>query len=403
MTPPLRLSRPGANIPVRLAVLLFLAGSGAACSPQSNEEPKAAPAGPITEVTLNAEQVAHGGVRWSAVAASPVTDFVDVPGRLVLDEDHTARLSVSVRGRVTNVRANLGDAVSRRQVLVVLQSEEASARRAELAKASAEATERDSALRYARSARERTERLLALKAGSAQDVERARADEAAAEASAAQARASVEQARTALSVLEVDDTGQIQLAAPISGVVVARDVVVGSVVEAGASALAVADLAYLWLEFGAPDAVAGLLKPGQRLHFVVPPSSDTIEARVLRVNGAIDPTTRLVTVRAAVANPTKRLRPEMFVTVRADTTPSRPAVVVPHEAVQLVDERPVVFVAQPDGKGGATFVRRDVQTGATVDGRTHIVSGLSAGDVVVTAGAFAVKSQFSRGKMPAGG
>ncbi|HKW00026.1 MAG TPA: efflux RND transporter periplasmic adaptor subunit [Vicinamibacterales bacterium] len=385
-------------------LLLFLAVFGAACSsPSTNEEPKAAPARPVTEVTLNADQIAHGGVRWSAVASSPVADFVELPGRLVLDEDHTARLSVSVRGRVTDVRANLGDAVSRRQALVVLQSEEASARRADLAKATAEAAERDSALRYARSARERAERLLALKAGSAQDLERARADEAAAEASAAQARASVDHARTALSVLEVDDTGQIQLAAPISGVVVARDVVVGSVVEAGASALVVADLEYLWLEFGAPDTVAGLLKPGQRLHFVVPPSTETIEARVLRVNGAIDPTTRLVTVRAAVANPTKRLRPEMFVTVRADTAPSRPGVLVPHDAVQLLDERPVVFVAQPDGKGGAKFVRRDVQTGTTVEGRTHIVSGLTPGDVVVTEGAFAVKSQFSRGKMPAGG
>ena len=83
-------------------------------------------------------------------------------------------------------------------------------------------------------------------------------------------------------------------------------------------------------------------------------------------------------------------------TVRAETSTPRPAISLPHDAVQLLDERPVVFLAQPDGKGGAKFIRRDVETGATVDGRTHIANGLAAGDVVVTDGAFAVKSQFSR-------
>ena len=123
----------------------------------------------------------------------------------------------------------------------------------------------------------------------------------------------------------------------------------------------------------------------------------------MRVSGAVDPATRLVPVRAAVANPKRRLRPETFVTIRVETSAPRPAVTVPHDAVQLLDGRPVAFLAEPDGKGGAKFIRKDVETGSTSDGRTHIVKGLNAGEVVVTDGAFAVKSLFSRGKMPAGG
>jgi multidrug efflux pump subunit AcrA (membrane-fusion protein) len=134
----------------------------------------------------------------------------------------------------------------------------------------------------------------------------------------------------------------------------------------------------------------------------VPAFKDTLDARVLRVSGALDPTTRLVTVRAAVANASKQLRPEMFATVRAETAAPRAAVTVPQDAVQLLDQRPVVFIARPDAQGGATFIRREVRTGATATGRTHIISGVNIGDVVVTDGAFAVKSQFSRGKMPAG-
>jgi membrane fusion protein, heavy metal efflux system len=388
---------------MRWAVLLVLAGLVGCSRDRPPEETQAEPAGTPSEITLTAEQIAHGGVRWSPAVAIPLADVVELTGRLIVDEDHTARLSPSVKGRVTAVRANVGDAVSRGQALVILQSEEASARRAELAKASAELTERQATLKYARAARERAERLLALKAGSAQDVERARTDEATADAGLSQAQSAVEHARTALSVLEVDPaTGLIQLASPIAGVVVARDAVVGAVIDAGASALTVTDLSSLWLEFGAPDQVASLLTPGRRIHFDVPAIKDPLDARVLRVNGALDPTTRLVTVRAAVANASKKLRPEMFATVRAETAAPRPAVTVPQDAVQLLDERPVLFIARPDAQGGATFIRREVQTGATATGRTHIISGVNIGDVVVTNGAFAVKSQFSRGKMAAG-
>jgi cobalt-zinc-cadmium efflux system membrane fusion protein len=383
-------------------MLAGLVGCGRTTPPEEAKSESAV--GTPTEVTLTADQIAHGGVRWSAAVATLVADFVELTGRLVADEDHTARLSPSVKGRVTAVRANLGDAVSRGQTLVILQSEEASARRADLARANAELTERQATLNYARAARERAERLLALKAGSAQDVERARTEQATAQAGVIQAQSAVEHGRTALSVLEVDAaTGQIQLASPIAGVVVARDAVVGAVIDAGASALTVTDLSSLWLEFGAPEQVVSLLKSGQRLRFDVPGISGSSEARVLRVNGALDPATRLVTVRAAVGNRSKTLRPEMFATVHAETAAPRPSVTVPHDAVQLLDGRPCVFLARPDAHGGATFIRRDVQTGTTANGHTHIITGVNAGEVVVTEGAFAIKSQFSRGKMPAGG
>lgn len=377
--------------------------AAAGCGRPGAGDDEAAPAKAVVDVTFNAEQIAHGGVQWAAVSAVPMAEFSELPGRLVLDEDHTARLSAPARGRVVAVRANVGDAVASGQVLVVLQSEDAAVKRADLAKASADVTGQQSALRYARGARERAERLLGLKSASVQDVERARTDEAAAEAGVAQAQAAVDQARAALSVLQVDAaTGQIQLTSPLTGVVVARDIAIGEVVDAGAPAFVVSEPGTLWLEFGASEPVASRLAPGRRLPFTVSGLDGAFDARVLRVSGTVDATTRLVTVDAAVANTDRRLRSGMFVTVRAETSPARPTITLPHDAVQLLDERTVVFLARPDGKGGATFTRRDVQAGATVDARTPIVSGLTAGDVVVTAGAFAVRSQFSRGSMPAG-
>jgi len=390
--------------PICLALTLAtLTPAGAGCGRPTPADDAEAPAATITEVTLSAEQIAHGKVQWAAVSTSPIADVVELPGRLVLDDDHTARLSAPARGRVVAVRANVGDSVSKGQILVVLQSEDAAIKRADLAKATAELTERQSAARFARGARERAERLLGLKAASVQDVERARTDEAAADASATQAQAAIDQARAALSVLQVDDaTGQIHLTAPFDGVVVSRESAIGAVLDAGAPALVVTAPGTLWLEFGASEAVASHLAPGRRMSFTVSAIDEVFDARVLRVSGAVDAASRLVTVRAAVANPQRRLRAEMFVTVRAETTPARPVVTVPHEAVQLLDQQPVVFLARPDGRGGAVFVRRDVQTGPAAGDQTPITSGVAPGDVVVTSGAFAVRSQFARGSMPAG-
>jgi len=120
------------------------------------------------------------------------------------------------------------------------------------------------------------------------------------------------------------------------------------------------------------------------------------------VGGGLDSTTRAVPVHATVANADGRLRPQMFATVWIETGQSQSAVVVPDAAIQLLDRRPVVFIATPDGKGGARFERRDVEVGASAGGRTQILNGLTAGESVVTDGAFAVKSEFARSQMAEG-
>jgi cobalt-zinc-cadmium efflux system membrane fusion protein len=89
----------------------------------------------------------------------------------------------------------------------------------------------------------------------------------------------------------------------------------------------------------------------------------------------------------------------MFATVMLPLGELRAGVAVPEGAMQLLDERPVVFAVVPLKDGGARFERRDVDVGARTGRNIHIVRGLSAGDIVVTDGAFAVKSEFARLKL----
>jgi len=63
----------------------------------------------------------------------------------------------------------------------------------------------------------------------------------------------------------------------------------------------------------------------------------------------------------------------------------------------------VVFVVTPEPGGGARFERRSVQLGRKGGSRPLVTGGVRSGEKVVVEGAFAIKSQFERSKMPAEG
>jgi cobalt-zinc-cadmium efflux system membrane fusion protein len=388
-------------------ILLVLA---AACGSQASDAPVSAPApapgAPVTgrEITMTRDQIQHAGVHWEAVRAVSTAEVVELPGQLAPNEDRTARLGAPARARVVAVHVRIGDRVTAGQPLVTLQSEQGAAARAEHAKAVAELQARQAAAAYAATALGRAERLLELKAASRQDVERARVEKNQADAAVTQGEADVERTRTALEQLGVDvRTSDLILRASLPGIVLSRDVVPGTVVEAGTALLMVTDPATLWLDIAATERVAPALKRGSRVRFSVSQlGPSTFEAVVEDVGGALDPATRTLPVHAVVQNATGALRPAMFATVTLTLGEPRPGVAVPEDAVQLLDERPVVFVARPDPTGGARFERRDVEVGARTDNQIHVVGGLAPGDVVVTGGAFAVKSEFARSRMPAG-
>lgn len=372
-----------------------------ACGSEGSGAPEEAAAATPNEITFTPAQVQHGGVRWEPAVSAGTAATLEVPGQVVPNEDRTARLGAPARGRVVRVLVQPGQRVSRGQPLVTLQSQEASAARADYDKAVAELASRRAAATYARTARERAERLLAVKAIARQELERAQADDELARAGLTQAQAEVQRARSTLSQLGVQSpSGTTVVGAPLAGIVLTREAAPGAVVEAGAPLVTVTDPSSLWLDVNVADRTASLLTTGSRVRFFVPAfPSDTFDARVHSIGGALDPTTRTVPVRALVSNASGRLRPAMFATVWIAGGASRAVIAVPEGAVQMLDQKPVVFVAVPDGKGGARFERRDVQLDGTAAGRAQVTQGLTAGDVIVVAGAFAVKSEFSRSKM----
>ena len=245
--------------------------------------------------------------------------------------------------------------------------------------------------------------MLALKAIPRQDYERAITDDEHARASLAEAQAELRRARSTAEQLGAtgSGTGEISLRAGASGVVLSRSAVPGTVVEAGAPLVVVTDPSSLWLIVNAPEQIAGLPHRGGRLRFIVPAfPRDTFTARVDAVGAGLDQATRTLTVRALVTNRGDALKPQMLATVLVEGVNGTTAAFVPEDAVQLIDGKPNVFLARPDGKGGARFEQRAVTLGSRSAGRVAVLSGLANGDVVVTAGAFAVKAELQKASTP---
>lgn len=396
---------------VLIPVLAFAASCGRSDSASGDSAKGTAGAPPANAVgdtmhviTMNAAEVQHGGIRWSAAETHDAAAVIEAPGQLIPNEDRTARIGAPLQARVMAVHVQAGARVGRGQALLTLQSPEASAARAELAKADADLSARIASSVYARSARERAERLLAAKAAPRQDVERAQADDALAESELARARAEIARSRSTLAALGVSGAdGAVVIRSPLDGTVLSREASPGMVVSPGMPLITVSDASSLWLDVSVPAAAASGLANGSRVRFGVAAfPADTFDARVVSVGGALDPQTRALPVRAAVTSTRNRLRSAMFATVWLDAGARTQSVAVPTRSIMLLDGRPVLFIATPLPGGAVRLERRDIDGGGDQGGTTRVVRGVKPGELVVTDGAFAVKATFSRSKMAAG-
>lgn len=369
--------------------------------PGMSKRPTDSAAAAAGTVTLSAAELKNGVVRWESVSERAIAGSVELPGRITTNEDHSRRLGALTEGRVLTVHVSPGEHVAVGDRLVTMQSQQAAMVLSDKSKSDAEVNSRKAAAAYSRSARDRAERLLALKAIPRQDVERAIADDELAQAALAQAQAELARAKSVIAQLGVEGVaGQIVLRAPIAGVVTSRDVMPGAVVMAGMPLITIADPTRLWLSVSVPESDAATMRVGMRLRFVVGAAArDTFDARIQSVSGTFDSLTRALPVRAVVADARGVLRPEMFAKVWLVQANQR-AITVPDSAVQRVGNALVVFVARPNANGGATFTSRPVDIGVTQHSRTAIVRGLAVGDLIVVTGAFAVKSQLLRSSMP---
>jgi cobalt-zinc-cadmium efflux system membrane fusion protein len=197
----------------------------------------------------------------------------------------------------------------------------------------------------------------------------------------------------------------LPLKAPFKGEVVVRNAVVGEQATPATPIYAVADMSQLWVLLDVRREEASHLEIGQEMQFgpdgAAEPSltdGNRAQGKIFWISPEVDPKTRTVKVRAEVSNPSGRMRPNTFgtgwITVRS--TPN--ALMIPNEAIQSEGDQQFVFVHVTDQE----YQPRVVQLGVRKDGATEIVSGLKAGDLVVTTGSFVLKTELFKDRLGGG-
>lgn len=178
--------------------------------------------------------------------------------------------------------------------------------------------------------------------------------------------------------------------APFAGRVGLRNVSPGELVGPGDVIATLDDDSVIKLDFTIPERFFAAVEPGLEVRARSDAYPDSVfTGEITEVETRIDPVTRAVTVRAEIANEDGRLRPGMLLTVeirRGERT--RPA--IPEGALVRVAEDAFVYLIA-EGENGTTARRRAVDVGMRTDGMLEILSGLEAGDRVVSEGTHRVQ------------
>lgn len=338
------------------------AAQGAAPSAAPAKGPPSAPGGPGAGGPPGANTPI--AVEVAPVKPANMTDDVSAVGTVRANESVMMRPEIS--GRIAKLHFQEGQLVKRGQILVSL---DASVLAAEIQQAKAE-------LALSRNNFKRTEELAAREFVSA----RAK-DEAAANLQVQEARIALAEARLAKSTIRAPFDGRIGL----------RQVAVGDYVREGADMFSIEDTATVKVDFRLPERYLAAVASGQRITVGTDamPGKD-FTAQVELVDPLVDANSRSFLVRGKIPNVSGALRPGMFARVRLTLSDRDNVLLVPEEAVTLTPTQgsSASFVFKV---ANGRAVRTQVQTGARRNAQVEIKSGLSAGDLVITAGQIKIR------------
>ncbi len=383
--------RAGAGI---LLCLIPLIGTACGRAAEEAQEEKPAP-GHSREVRLSEDAARAAGIKIVPVSREAFHPHIVASGVIRPISSKSVRMTARAAGRVVRVLADVGDRVQAGQTLATLEGSEVTAA---LARHRTGTARREAA----RKSLERAERLLGMQAISCAEVELRRAE---AEAVSAEAEA----ARQELMRLGLDpdaaapDPGglaEFPILAPLSGVVLERNVAPGLLVDRETPLFEIADLATVWAVVDVYEKDLGQLEERGEVEVRTDAYPDVIfTGRIALIEPALDEASRTAHVRVVLDNSSKRLRPGLFVTVAVPLRGASEdeATAVPDGAVQKVSGLPAVFVEKSPG----LFELRPVETGREAHGVVEIRHGLVAGERVVAEGAFILKSELLKGTIGA--
>ena len=377
---------------------------------------------------VSLEAVKKAGVDVGLVERQPITESVLANGQITYDQTLFASLSSRLPGTVWHVEKNVGDRVRAGDVLALVDAAEVGRAKTELVQALAQEE-------LQRKIVNRLESLSADGVVAGRQAQTAQTEYVQARArllSAQQALdnlglpVNVEQLRAMpeekvvqyLRLLGLPEkhlqhrgpnettANLLPLQAPMDGIIVARQVVAGEVVDASRVLFQLADTSRMWLTLNVSVEDASKLSLGQPVRFRLDGNHDEVSGKLVWISTTADQQTRMVTARAELPNPTGQLRNETFGTGRIILREDQEAIIVPNEAIHWEGCCNVVFVRdksyfdKPDNP--KVFHIRTVRLGARSEKVTEIIAGILPGEVVATKGSDVLRAELLKNNLGEG-
>lgn len=341
------------GVAVAVPVALRLGRGEASSPPAGGGDTKAAPAGGAAKEKGGG---AGAALRVDAVrlVAMPLAETIVSTGSLRAEEG--VELQAETNGKVVSINFTEGARVRKGDLLLKLNDSEL---RATLQRA----THR---LELAQIKESRLAKLFETNSVNRQDYD------------VAASELSVQRAEVALVEAQI---AKLEIRAPFDGVVGLRFVSEGAFVNATTRVATLQRLDNLKIDFSVPEKYAGRIRIGAPITFAVAGGEHRSRGEIYAYDPRIDVLTRTVLIRALCPNPEGRLLPGAFANVEVVLDQMNDALLVPAVAVVPGLSEKNVFVIE-DGKA----VRRSVETGLRTESMVQVISGLKAGDVVITSG-----------------
>ncbi len=333
-------------------------------------------------IEMTEAQIQSAAIALDTAGPATIRTTTRLPGEIGFNEDRTAHVVPRVSGVVEAVPVTLGQTVRKGELLAVIASAQVSDQRSELLAA----LKRE---QLARTTFERERKLWEEKISPRQDVD-------VAEQALREAEIAVANARQKLQAVGATPRGgalnRFELRAPFDGVVVEKHLTLGEQVKEDASVFVLSDLRTVWARIDVPAGDLAKVRVGERAVVRATAFEQAASGNVTYVGPLIGAQSRTAQARIAMTNPDGAWRPGLFVNVDLVTGETPVAVTVAADAVQVFEERQVVFVRTARG-----FAAQPVKTGRGDGRRIEILDGLKPGTRYAAANAFVIRSEAGKG------
>ncbi|HEV2323852.1 MAG TPA: FixH family protein [Terracidiphilus sp.] len=347
---------------------------GPAAEPPSAPSNAGGESAPLAPVQLSPQRLQEIGVTTATVAFKNVNDDLNVPGNVNIDEENLAYVQTRFPGWIQDVYANATyQYVRKGQPLFTIYSPDLVSSEQEylLARQNQKAFVSD------------------MHAGTSLSM--------AAQEGGWLLEAAEERIRQfgvpQQAIADLERTGKVQrniaIDSPASGYITERRALPNAYVQPDTKLYTIADLSTVWVYADVFQDAVGRLRPGDPAQVTVDAyPGRTFYGRIDQILPQVDATTRTVRVRLIFRNPGVALKPGMYVNVNIHAPLGR-QMIIPASAVLESGQQSIAFVDHGQGY----LEPRIIQIGAQIDDSIVVLSGLKAGEHIVSSANFLVDSE----------